>query len=210
MTDISMNHYGTLRDFRFSDRDTDDIRGSDIYGINNEKLGEIDDIVFDHATGDIRYVVVDAGGWLSSDLFLIPAQKLKPSFDHEGDFEASLTKEQIKQFPEYDEDNLKNQDRWKDYESRYSAGWEDGEVMYRKDAPDKIVTPAADEVRSSRATDINRGSDVRRSNSHLGERWNNFENRVRNDRARIVGTCNVCSIGPSSTAADMDRKRKVG
>ena len=31
----------------------------DVYGIGDEKLGKVDDVIFDHATGDVRYVVVD-------------------------------------------------------------------------------------------------------------------------------------------------------
>ena len=38
-----MAHYGTLRDFHFTDIDetTDDIRGAKVYGLNDEKLGKI-------------------------------------------------------------------------------------------------------------------------------------------------------------------------
>lgn len=37
-----MAHYGTLRDYRFSDLDAaDDIRGSHIYGPDGEKLGKM-------------------------------------------------------------------------------------------------------------------------------------------------------------------------
>ncbi len=46
--------------------------------------------------------------------------------------------------------------------------------------------------------------------THLGQRWNNFENRLRTDRTRIVGACGVCGIGPGSAAKDRDRDRKVG
>jgi uncharacterized protein YrrD len=50
-----------------------DIRGSKLYGLNDEKLGKIDDVIFDHGTGEIRYVVVDTGGWLSPLIaFLYP------------------------------------------------------------------------------------------------------------------------------------------
>lgn len=69
-----MAHYGTLRDYRFQDTDKirDDIRGSKVYGINDEKLGKIDDVIFDHTMGTIRYAVVDTGGWLSSKKFIVP------------------------------------------------------------------------------------------------------------------------------------------
>jgi sporulation protein YlmC with PRC-barrel domain len=47
-----MAHYGLLHDYRFEDIATaEDIRGTKVYGRNDEKLGTIDDVIFDHATG---------------------------------------------------------------------------------------------------------------------------------------------------------------
>lgn len=46
--------YSTLRDHRFN-RDIDDIRGSAVYGRADEKLGKIDDVIFDSENGQIRY-----------------------------------------------------------------------------------------------------------------------------------------------------------
>jgi sporulation protein YlmC with PRC-barrel domain len=273
-----MNHYGTLRDYRFADKDADDIRGSNLYGREDEKLGEIDDVIFDHMTGDIRHVVVDTGGWLSSKKFLVPADRLQPSAAHKNDYQVNLTKEQIEAFPAYDEDVVKDRDRWNDYETRYEKGWNDGEVMYRKDAPDRILTPspsempgtisssgsgrvtespkpisnARNEVRDpikGRPSDATTASPMRTTGSgqpdtftsrptgalmddkpeiatggtrpvsmstpgaartHLGERWNNFENRLRRDRMHIVGACGVCGVGPKSSVPDVDKNRKVG
>jgi sporulation protein YlmC with PRC-barrel domain len=37
----------------------EDIRGAKVYGRNDEKPGKIDDVIFDHETGAIQYVVVD-------------------------------------------------------------------------------------------------------------------------------------------------------
>jgi len=76
-----MAHYGTLRDYRFQNPDEirDDVRGAKVYGINDEKLGKIDDVIFDHTTGEIRYVVIDTGGWLSSKKFILPPAQLRQS-----------------------------------------------------------------------------------------------------------------------------------
>lgn len=115
-----MAHYGLLRDYRFDDEGTaDDIRGAKIYGQDDEKLGKIDDVIFDHATGNIRYVVVDAGGWLSSKRFLVPAHQIRASQKHKDDFEISATKDQIERFPEYKESDLESDEDWKNYEKRY-------------------------------------------------------------------------------------------
>jgi hypothetical protein len=48
-----MSHYGTLKETRFADASAD-IRGSHLYGLNDEKLGKIDDVIFDHSTGASR------------------------------------------------------------------------------------------------------------------------------------------------------------
>ena len=93
-----MAHYGTLKDARVTDA-ADDIRGSHLYGLNDEKLGKIDDVIFDHSTGNIRYVVVETGGWLSTKKFLVPAEGLRASAKHENDFEANLDKRQVESFP---------------------------------------------------------------------------------------------------------------
>ncbi len=42
-----MAQYGMLRDYRFTEA-AEDIRGSKLYGLNDEKLGKIDDVIFDH------------------------------------------------------------------------------------------------------------------------------------------------------------------
>ncbi len=135
-----MAHYGTLQDFRFSDTAADDIRGSKIYGRDDAKLGKIDDVIFDHSTGTINYVVVDTGGWLSSKKFIVPADRLSGSVEHEDDFQVDLTKQQIESFPPYEESDLKDEERWTDYERRYRSKWEAGPVMHRAET-DRNVTP---------------------------------------------------------------------
>ena len=47
-----------------SPRKSGDIRGAELYGAKDEKLGKIDDVIFDHTSGSLRYAVVDTGGWL--------------------------------------------------------------------------------------------------------------------------------------------------
>ena len=54
-----MAHVGTLGSHRFS-QGVDDIRGATVYGAEDEKIGKVDDVIFDHATMEIRYLVVDS------------------------------------------------------------------------------------------------------------------------------------------------------
>lgn len=137
-----MARYGTLGDYRFADTKeaASDIRGSKVYGRNDEALGKIDDVVFDQATGGIIYLVVDTGGWLSTKKFVVPPQVIRPSMQHEEDFRVDLTKEQIEKFPPYDGENLNSEEKWAEFDRRYRANWEEGPAMHRA-GTDRNVTP---------------------------------------------------------------------
>lgn len=136
-----MAHYGTLRDISIGQA-AEDIRGSHLYGINDEKLGKIDDVIFDHATADIRYVVVDTGGWLKSKKFIVPAQSIRASAKHKDDFEVNLNKQQIESFPPYNESDLESDSKWSGYEGEYRAKWVADPVMHRAET-DRNLTPTA-------------------------------------------------------------------
>jgi len=139
-----MSHYGLLKDYRLSES-AEDIRGTTLYGMREEKLGKIDDVIFDHSSGDIRYVVVDTGGWLTTKKFIVPADHLRASSKHEDDFASDLTKEQIEAFPPYSEKDLESDANWKDYESRYRSKWETDPVMHRKET-DRNITPTTQQL----------------------------------------------------------------
>ncbi|HEV2468970.1 MAG TPA: PRC-barrel domain-containing protein [Candidatus Sulfotelmatobacter sp.] len=134
-----MAHYGTLKDTPVA-KWGEDVRGSHLYGVNDEKLGKIEDVIFDHSSGDIRYVVVDTGGWLSSKKFIVPADALRSSAKHEKDFEASLTKQQIENFPPYNESHLESESKWSNYERSYRSKWVTDPVMHRAET-DRNITP---------------------------------------------------------------------
>lgn len=139
-----MPHYGMLRDYRFTD-DVDDVRGATLYGTDHDKLGKIDDVIFDHATGTIRYAVVDTGGWLSSKKFLVPADQIRPDAKDEDDFYIDATKERIEALPKYDEDAVRTDAGWNDYDKRQRDAWESGPVMHKTDST-HTITPEASEL----------------------------------------------------------------
>jgi sporulation protein YlmC with PRC-barrel domain len=140
-----MPHIGTLRDFKFKG-DVDDIRGASLYGRGNEKLGKVDDVVFDHAGGTIQYLVVDTGGWLKSNKFLVPADRVNARGDRGEDFTCDLSKDQIERFPEYKDSLIRSNDDWKAYEDRYRGSFSDaGGILHREGSPN-LITPDASEM----------------------------------------------------------------
>jgi sporulation protein YlmC with PRC-barrel domain len=224
-----MSHLGTLRDYRFSNVDeaTDDVRGSKVYGFNDEKLGKIDDVIFDHASGRIQYVVIDTGGWLSSKKFLVPPQALRPSVDHDEDFRVDLSQAQIESFPPYNEADIESDEKWADYDGRYRSQWEAKPVMHRV-ATDRNITPTTRQQIDAGSGSLPSGdeeeetvSDITpmRTETSLGvdpsgpsRRWDTFENRLRQRRQEIVSACTTCKNSPASETAserERDTRRKA-
>lgn len=197
-----MTRYGTLGDYRFPDPDeaAHDIRGSKVYGANDEKLGEIDDVVFDYDAGAIIFVVVDTGGWLSSKKFVVPPGELRPSLQHRDDYLVDLTKQQIESFPPYDGDALNSSAAWADYENRYRSNWETGPVMHRV-ATDRNITPTTkqqiqsgsgtipsmkDEEAEAPITPITTEATMDVSPAGPARRWTTFEDRLRQRREEVL------------------------
>jgi sporulation protein YlmC with PRC-barrel domain len=226
-----MAHYGTLRDYRFADTDeaAEDIRGAGVYGRDDEKLGKIDDVIFDHGSGSVRYVVVDTGGWLSSKKFIVPPDRLRSSSKHKDDFAVDLSKEQIERFPRYDDSDLGSDENWTKYEERYKAAWEDGPVQHRKGS-DRDITPTPAEMPAepgsigsqltpSERAEVNSriipaGDDemtIQQGATGIGSRWLTFESRLRQRRRDITRSCTTCSLGPAAdrSAGSADRERKA-
>jgi sporulation protein YlmC with PRC-barrel domain len=150
--------YGTLRDYKFN-KDIDDIRGSAVYGFGDEKLGKIDDVIFDSNTGQIRYLVVDTGGWLKSRRFLVPPEHVQPKDDK--DFKVSLTKSEIEKFPALDERVLESEKDFNSYETNYRSSWSS------QRSPSQSATVA--------------------TQSPLSPRFLRFQDEVARDRERICG-----------------------
>jgi hypothetical protein len=212
-----MANYGMLRNYRFTDA-AEDIRGSKLYGLDDEKLGKIDDVIFDHSDGSIRYVVVDTGGWLSTKKFIVPADRLRPATEHDDAFAVDLTKAQVENFPPYKETVLESDEQWSDYEGKYRSRWEADPVMHRKET-DRNITPTTQQmpvnspaamaggsahartVESAGPTEIEDtgfiepgfagGTDtveIDNSAVGIGPRWDTFQDRLRERRGEVIGT----------------------
>ena len=138
-----MPHYGILRDHKMEN--VDDLRGAEVYGVNDEKLGTIDDVIFDHSSGDIRYIVLKTGGLLSRKKVMVPANRVEPYGNHDDKFYAELDKERLEMLPEFKEETMKAQGDWSTYEKDYEKRWNDGAVMYNKNTG-RLITPPPEEV----------------------------------------------------------------
>ena len=138
-----MPHYGILRDHKLEG--VDDLRGADVYGVNDEKLGTIDDVIFDHSSGDIRYIVLKTGGLLSRKKVMVPAGRVEPYGNHDDKFYAELDKERLEMLPEFNDETLKSHSNWSKFEREHNKRWHDGAVMYNQSSG-RIITPPPEDV----------------------------------------------------------------
>jgi hypothetical protein len=183
-----MPHHGILRDYKFKEN-ADDIRGADVYGRNNEKLGEIDDVIFDHAEMNAKYVVLDSGGWLESKKFLVPAGLLRGSERGPNAFQVGLAKENINRFPPYQERVMQSEKDWSDYEQNYMKSWRHACDI---GGTELAITGQMDELCLSPA-------DWDANTSNRPERWSRFQNVLQRDRTNLQQHCSICG-GESKVA----------
>ncbi len=145
-----MAHYATLRDYAFAE-DLDDIRGADLYAADG-RIGTVKDVVFNHDTGDIQYLVGDLG---HDRLVLVDTGHVfRPATDEDA-FETDLTAAEAARLPRFDEKALANDKDWqrhheenrrvwsereKRYEEEFERKWEEDPVMHRKGS-ERVITP---------------------------------------------------------------------
>jgi len=84
---------------------SDKVHGTTVYNNAGEKLGSIDDLVIDKRSGQVRYAVLEFGGFLGvgTDRYPLPWNMLKYDTALEG-YLVPLDKARLEQAPRYAED----------------------------------------------------------------------------------------------------------
>jgi sporulation protein YlmC with PRC-barrel domain len=113
---------GTSSDIISSER----VEGTTVYNPAGDKLGSVDDLMIDKISGQIRYAVLEFGGFLGmgTDRYPLPWNMLKYDTQKEG-YVVPLDKNKLEQAPHYDESDVP--DYTPDYGRRvynyYGADW---------------------------------------------------------------------------------------
>jgi len=82
------------------------LEGYDVYDSSGQKMGDVDSLIADGDTMELRYLVVDAGGWFSSKQFVVPAGDVARIDDDERRVHfKTLSRQTLEsgQYPRYDE-----------------------------------------------------------------------------------------------------------
>jgi PRC-barrel domain protein len=216
-----MSHYATLNEYRF-DADAEDIRGAKLYGEGGQELGRIRDVVFDHATGNIEYLVVEYG---RDRRVLLPTNLVFRTVMDEDSFSSELTSDDLDHFPTFDEKLLKNDQQWRDYEKLHRSTLEDrnsaraqaenerSNVLpidrtrgedYVPDVWPHRIAPVFGSTRND-SDKLEMAPQTRTwheedNATRLGLKWNQFAERVKHDLKSIRGNCERCAEEDSRAA----------
>lgn len=88
------------------------VEGTSVYNTAGEKLGSIDDLMIDKLNGQVRYAVLEFGGFLGmgTDRYPIPWQMLKYDQSKDG-YVVPLDKAKLERAPKYTDERVPLYDR---------------------------------------------------------------------------------------------------
>lgn len=135
MTLVSLKD--TYPDYRntFSDDSLSHLDDYSVYVDQDNKVGSVEDGLFDDATGRFRYLIVDTGAWIFGKKVLLPIGKAEFDTNDRRVYVRGLTKEQVENLPEYDRSKVVDYDQ----EERVRGVYR--EPMASQSAPVSGTTP---------------------------------------------------------------------
>jgi sporulation protein YlmC with PRC-barrel domain len=85
---------------------SDDVEGTKVYNNNGDKLGTIECLKIDKLSGQVRYAVMEFGGFLgmNTDRYPIPWKLLKYDTSQEG-YRVPIDKDMLSKAPRYTHDD---------------------------------------------------------------------------------------------------------
>lgn len=85
---------------------SEDVKGADVYGPNEEAIGEIDHLMIDRRSGKVTYAVMSFGGFLGlgHSHYPVPWSTLKYNTELDG-YQTGITESQLKNAPEFSDDS---------------------------------------------------------------------------------------------------------
>lgn len=105
---------------------SDRVEGTNVYNSAGDKLGSIDDLMIDKRGGQVRYAVLEFGGFLGmgTDRYPLPWSMLKYDTTKEG-YVVPLTKAQLEGAPRYKDSERPTFDPsyGRDINTYYGVGW---------------------------------------------------------------------------------------
>ena len=86
---------------------SEDVQGTDVYGIGDEAIGQIDHLLIEKISGRVAYAVMSFGGFLglAHSHYPIPWSALKYDTALQG-YRTGITESQLKDAPAFSDDSV--------------------------------------------------------------------------------------------------------
>ena len=90
---------------------SDRVIGTDVHGLSDETIGQIDHLLIEKMSGKIAYAVMSFGGFLglAHNHYPIPWAALKYDTELRG-YRTGITESQLREAPEFSDDLLEDRD----------------------------------------------------------------------------------------------------
>ncbi|EDX84056.1 PRC-barrel domain protein [Synechococcus sp. PCC 7335] len=125
----------------FSDNSLSHLDDYTVYADGDDKVGSVEDGLFDDTTGQFRYLIVDTGFWFFGKKVLLPIGRAKFDNAQKRVYVAGLSKGQVENLPEYNESTTVDYD----YEENVRG-------IYRENAASQSAPVGAAGVASTAGT----------------------------------------------------------
>lgn len=90
---------------------SEDVEGTTVYGPSGDKVGEIDHLMIDKASGRVTYAVMSFGGFLGLGHSHYPVPWAMLKYDTSlGGYRTSITEAQLKDSPQFSDDSWGDRD----------------------------------------------------------------------------------------------------
>jgi hypothetical protein len=83
-----------------------DYDGLDVHGPDGDRIGRVDGFVIDPDARRVYYVVIDSGGWFTSQRLLLPIGHASLATDRKS-LQTDVTRDVLSRLPELDEDRFR-------------------------------------------------------------------------------------------------------
>ncbi len=108
---------------------SEDVEGTKVCDSSGNRIGEIDHLMIDRSSGNVRYAIMSFGGFLGlgHSHYPVPWNALK--YDASvGGYVSNITEQQLRDAPEFSDDSWTNREWETDWHDHFGAKpyWQEG------------------------------------------------------------------------------------
>jgi sporulation protein YlmC with PRC-barrel domain len=124
---------------------SENVEGTNVYDPNGNKIGEIDHLMIDRVSGNVRYAVMSFGGFmgLGHSHYPLPWNAIKYDTVREG-YTTNVTEAQLKNAPEFSDDSWMDRGWEERWHHHFDARpyWDEQRASSQASRPSRPINPS--------------------------------------------------------------------